>query len=453
MAVYQTPEWHPAFEEYCEAIWELAEDDIDVIQARIAERLEVSRPAVSEMIKRLESEGLVDGDGSKISLSADGKRLAERVVRRHRLAERFLTDILQLSWAEAHQEAGRWEHVMSESVEKAMDKLLGSPTTCPHGNPIPGSEYDAPDTTPLAEIDVGSGFTVRRIPEELEFTPGLLEYLEDAAVTPGKAGSVKASSPDGTTTIEIDGNSIGIGAFASERILVSTHPLLYPPGFTVKPDPTGISALDGEVAEGAAGGAPGTVVEAAVRGDAVGSGEAHLEDVMGVVRCEQTLAAEHDDPAGRRERVLGAVERGERGAGHHRVDGREALHVDVEHGRVGHVVGDAPARPRSPARPDRPPSRGSRRTARSGRRDRLTDPGSWSARRRGWAARSARAGSGRRGRCRADRAPPGTRAPSPGSASPPASVRRARARRRCDRREGSRTPGRPRGCGRRRGRR
>jgi DtxR family Mn-dependent transcriptional regulator len=221
MAVYQTPEWHPAFEEYCEAIWELAEDDIDVIQARIAERLDVSRPAVSEMIKRLEAEGLVDGDGSKISLSTDGKRLAERVVRRHRLAERFLTDILKLPWAEAHQEAGRWEHVMSESVEKAMDELLGSPTTCPHGNPIPGSEYSAPDTTPLADVGVGSAFTVRRIPEELEFTPGLLEYLEDASVTPGTAGSVKASSPDGTTTIEIDGNSIGIGAFASERILVS----------------------------------------------------------------------------------------------------------------------------------------------------------------------------------------------------------------------------------------
>ncbi|MDZ7675568.1 MAG: metal-dependent transcriptional regulator [Acidimicrobiales bacterium] len=220
MAPYETPEWHPAFEEYCEAIWELAEDDIDVIQARIAERLEVSRPAVSEMIRRLDAEKLVDADGTRITLTADGRKLAERVVRRHRLAERFLTDILKLSWADAHQEAGKWEHVISEPVEEAIDRLLGSPTTCPHGNPIPGSDYDEPSTKPLATILVGGGFTVSRIPEELEFTPGLLDFLEDAAVLPGTSGSVKASSPDGTLTIEIDGNAVGIGAFASERILV-----------------------------------------------------------------------------------------------------------------------------------------------------------------------------------------------------------------------------------------
>ena len=223
MSAYQTPEWHPAFEEYCEAIWELAEDDIAVIQARIAERLEVSRPAVSEMIRKLDTEGLVSSDGNKISLTADGRRLAERVVRRHRLAERFLTDILGLSWAEAHQEAGKWEHVISDRVEAAIDRHLGSPTTCPHGNPIPGSDYDEPITLPLASLAVGSGFVVSRIPEELEFTPGLLEFLEGAAVLPGTRGQVTASSPDGTTTIEIDGHAVGIGSFASERILVSSR--------------------------------------------------------------------------------------------------------------------------------------------------------------------------------------------------------------------------------------
>lgn len=223
MTGYSTPEWHPAFEEYCEAIWELAEDDISVIQARIAERLDVSRPAVSEMIRRLEAEGLVAMDKAKISLTAAGRQLAERVVRRHRLAERFLTDILGLSWADAHQEAGKWEHVISDPVEAAIDHLLGSPTTCPHGNPIPGSDYDVPTTTPLAAIAVGAGFVVDRIPEELEFTPGLLDFLEDAAVLPGTVGTVTASSPDGTTTIEIEGHTIGIGAFASERILVATR--------------------------------------------------------------------------------------------------------------------------------------------------------------------------------------------------------------------------------------
>jgi len=213
-------EHHPAFEEYCECIFELAEDDVDVIQARIAERLQVSRPAVSEMMRRMEHQGLISTDGG-IRLTPDGVTLAERVVRRHRLAERFLTDVLQLSWAEAHHEAGRWEHVMSESVEEALARLLGHPTTCPHGNPIPGSGYHEPDFRPLSSLDVGGEFTVRRITEELEFTPGLLEYLEASALQPGRAGVITAASPDGTLTVEIDGHHVGVGAFASARILVT----------------------------------------------------------------------------------------------------------------------------------------------------------------------------------------------------------------------------------------
>ena len=219
---YKTPEHHPAFEEYCEAIYELDEDDVDVIQARIADRLDVSRPAVSEMIRRMEHEGLVDVDRSGIRLTTDGSTLAESIVRRHRLAERFLTDILELSWAEAHAEAGRWEHVISDPVEAAMVRLLGEPTTCPHGNPIPGSHYTAPDTIALDQLAVGDGFTVTRIPEELEFTSGMLEFLEDSSLQPGMHGTVTASSPDGTTTVEIEGKHVGIGTFASARILVTS---------------------------------------------------------------------------------------------------------------------------------------------------------------------------------------------------------------------------------------
>jgi len=216
-----TGEHHPAFEEYCEAIFELEEDDVDVIQARIVERLGVSRPAVSEMIRRLEHEKLISIDHNTIRLSPTGESLGQQVVRRHRLAERFLTDILGLSWAEAHHEAGRWEHVMSTKVEVAMDRLLGSPTTCPHGNPIPGSHYEAPDARRLVDLTVGDAFTVSRIPEELEFTPGLLDFLEGASLLPGREGTVTASSPDGTMTVEIAGSHVGVGAFASARILVT----------------------------------------------------------------------------------------------------------------------------------------------------------------------------------------------------------------------------------------
>jgi len=222
MSAYKTPEYHPAFEEYCETIFELREDDVEVIQARIAERLDVSRPAVSEMIKRMEHQGLVDIDGG-IRLTKDGLDLAESVVRRHRLAERFLTDVLGLSWAEAHGEAGRWEHVISDRVEEAMIRLLGDPTTCPHGNPIPGSDYHAPDAISLDQLAVGDGFTVSRIPEELEFAPGILEFLETSSLVPGRHGTVTAASPDGTTTVEIDGKHVGIGQFASQRILVTSR--------------------------------------------------------------------------------------------------------------------------------------------------------------------------------------------------------------------------------------
>ncbi|MCR8526533.1 iron dependent repressor, metal binding and dimerization domain protein, partial [Escherichia coli] len=135
------------------------------------------------------TEGLVTTDGA-IKLTVKGEALAQQVVRRHRLAERFLTDLLGLSWADAHHEAGKWEHVMSDAVETAMNRVLGNPTTCPHGNPIPGSLYDAPDMSPLSEVAVGASFTVARIPEELEFAPGLLDFLQDASILPGRTGRI-----------------------------------------------------------------------------------------------------------------------------------------------------------------------------------------------------------------------------------------------------------------------
>ena len=222
MADYESPEWHPAFEEYCETIYELAEDDVDVIQARIADRLEISRPAVSEMMKRMGAEGLVEG-GRRITLTAEGRALAETVVRRHRLAERFLVDILDLTWAEAHQEAGKWEHVISPLVERAMTAKLDDPTTCPHGNPIPGSAYHEPDVVTLDAVDIGGAFEVQRITEELEFTEGMLDFLESSSIVPGSLGQVTASSPDGSTTVEIDGRAVGVGGFASSRILVTAR--------------------------------------------------------------------------------------------------------------------------------------------------------------------------------------------------------------------------------------
>ena len=214
-------EHHPAFEEYCECIFELREDNLDVIQARIADRLRVSRPSVSEMIKRLTEEGLIKVTDGHITLTDSGEELAQRVVRRHRLAERFMTDILGLSWALAHREAGRWEHVMSDAVEEAMRQKLGNPTTCPHGNPIPGSGYSAPPAVSLSKVTMGQKFTVSRIPDELEFSPGMLEFLENTNLMPGLSGEVTSTNDKGDMTLSVDGQNIVVEKFATERILVT----------------------------------------------------------------------------------------------------------------------------------------------------------------------------------------------------------------------------------------
>ncbi|MFM8626647.1 MAG: metal-dependent transcriptional regulator [Actinomycetota bacterium] len=214
-------EHHPAFEEYCECIFELREDDVEVIQARIADRLRVSRPSVSEMIKRMTDEGLVRVAGTKITLTAKGQGLAERVVRRHRLAERFLTDMLGLSWAQAHREAGKWEHVMSSEVEDAMNRVLGSPTTCPHGNPIPGSNYEAPEAVRLSDVSPGQRFTVSRIPEELEFADGMLDFLEMARLLPGCSGIVDSGTTDNGLVVDVEGRRVVVDGFATSRILVT----------------------------------------------------------------------------------------------------------------------------------------------------------------------------------------------------------------------------------------
>ena len=213
-------EHHPAFEEYCECIYELHEDSVSVIQARIAERLSVSRPSVSEMIKRMESEGLVRTDGTTITLTESGRTLAISVVRKHRLAERFLTDILGLSWATAHREAGKWEHVMSNDVESAMVRVLNNPTTCPHGNPIPGSGHIGVATAPLSSVATGADFTVSRIPETLEFAPGILDFLEEVHLLPGRVGNLVSTNHDGSVEVRVEGRSVTVDAYASARLMV-----------------------------------------------------------------------------------------------------------------------------------------------------------------------------------------------------------------------------------------
>ena len=124
--------FHPPVEEYLEAIHELKEEGVQVIQARLAERLDHSPPSVSEMVRRLRDDGYVRAQGRALTLTAKGRRRAESVVRKHRLAERLLVDVIGLEWHKIHAEACRWEHVISDDVEARLVELLENPTTCPH---------------------------------------------------------------------------------------------------------------------------------------------------------------------------------------------------------------------------------------------------------------------------------------------------------------------------------
>ena len=213
--------FHPPLEEYLEAIHELGEEGIIVIQARLAERLGHSAPAVSEMIRRLREEGYVEVKGRSLVLTARGRSKAESVVRKHRLAERLLTDIIGLPWDKAHLEAGRWEHVISDEVEALLVKRLGNPTTCPHGNPIPGSGAKAPETVVLADSGLGDHVRLERVTELVELDQSLLAYLSTHGFVPGVEATVSSRAPDGTLTLDLGGATIALGPSLAQQLFVT----------------------------------------------------------------------------------------------------------------------------------------------------------------------------------------------------------------------------------------
>jgi DtxR family Mn-dependent transcriptional regulator len=173
-----------AVEEYLQAIYTLADESGHVVSARLAEFLGFSAPAVSEMVHRLERDGLVSLDGHKeVHLTKNGKVQADSIVRRHRLAERFLVEVLGFEWWKTHEEAERLEHAMSPEMEARMVRVLGDPQTCPHGNPMPG--VVAKPTRPLDTLGRGEHAAVERIPDQFEHEPGFLEYLDSQGIKPG----------------------------------------------------------------------------------------------------------------------------------------------------------------------------------------------------------------------------------------------------------------------------
>jgi DtxR family Mn-dependent transcriptional regulator len=192
-----------------------------VIQARLAERLGHSAPAVSEMIKRLRDEGYVDARGRSLVLTDQGRAVAESVVRKHRLAERLLTDIIGLPWEKAHLEAGRWEHVISDEVEARLIEVLGHPTTCPHGNPIPGSGGTEPDMVVLSATRLGDHVRLARVTEQVEIDLDSLSYLSQHGFVPGTEATVTSKAPDGTLILDLGSRSIALGPSLAQQLFVT----------------------------------------------------------------------------------------------------------------------------------------------------------------------------------------------------------------------------------------
>lgn len=178
-------------EEYLEAVYNMRMEDEVVIGARLAEKFAVSAPTVTEMLKRLVRDGYVEMDNKRqVTLTEAGIRAAESVLRRHRLTERFLTDMLGMQWHQVHEEASRLEHFISGAVEARVLAALNHPATCPHGNPIPG-EVDARNylkdhnAIRLITVSKGETVTILSISEVVEDEEALILYLHEKGLTPG----------------------------------------------------------------------------------------------------------------------------------------------------------------------------------------------------------------------------------------------------------------------------
>jgi len=208
-----------AEEEYLQTLFWLQEAGLPMTGANIARAMQLSAPTVHEMVGRLERDGYITRAGDKtISFTADGAEHAEGIVRRHRLIERFLTDILGVPWDEVHEEAERLEHAMSPVLEERMLAAIGNAQTCPHGHPIQAGRRI--EGVPLADVAQGARVRVLRFENEAE---DLLHYLKATGLEPGLEG-ILASAGDGEIVVEHDGERVSITRSVAETVSVLADP-------------------------------------------------------------------------------------------------------------------------------------------------------------------------------------------------------------------------------------
>jgi DtxR family transcriptional regulator, Mn-dependent transcriptional regulator len=217
-----------AEEEYLQTLFWLQEAGLPMTGANVARAMQLSAPTVHEMIGRLERDGYITRAGDKtISFTGSGQEHAEGIVRRHRLIERFLTDVLGIPWDEVHEEAERLEHAMSPVLEQRMMAAIGDAKTCPHGHPItPGTRIEG---VPLADVETGASVTILRFENEAE---DLLHELRAAGIEPGMRGTLASKGDD--VVVEGDGRSVTLTASVAETVSVLADPS--PPPRTALPE-------------------------------------------------------------------------------------------------------------------------------------------------------------------------------------------------------------------------
>lgn len=229
-------------EMYLKTVFEMEEDGVVPMRARIVERLGHSGPTVSQTVARMERDGLVTlGDDRRLELTAQGRRMAREVMRKHRLAECLLISVVGLDWAAAHEEACRWEHVMSRDVEEKLNLLLEHPSSDPYGNPIPaldeGSEHSA-DAPAETSVDLLPGVgeepyfgVVTRIGEPIQAEREALEAMKDVGILPGTAVAVALrdhdlliwSAPAGQQGIDPEEPDVRLSALFAPHLFVGSR--------------------------------------------------------------------------------------------------------------------------------------------------------------------------------------------------------------------------------------
>ena len=213
----------PVMEEYLRAILDLGIAGRPVIGRRLADWLRVAPPTVTVTLQRLEKEGLVSFNPRKeISLSKGGAAIAVAAARRHHLAERLLTDFMGFDWARAHDEAERWRHTLTEETERLLWEALGRPTTCPHGNPIPGTgACFSPGTRWLREAREGDELIVQQIAERAEANTGLMQFFARHGIVPEAALAIdEIVAANGTMAVTMSGGLVVLGLEAAAEVLV-----------------------------------------------------------------------------------------------------------------------------------------------------------------------------------------------------------------------------------------